>query len=495
MYSDDHTAQAIGAYREALDYGLKLDHTPTPNIDRLAENGMRFDNAFVTNSLCKPARAVLLTGLHTHKNGFRTNENYYFLDEETFPMLLHEEGYQTAVIGKWHLGTKPRGFDHYEVLHSQGTYYNPTLRTPNGEVNRQGYTSDIITERTLNWLKGRRTKDEPFFLMYNHKAPHRNWLPGQEHLDDYRDHDLPEPSSLFYNYSGLAAPAQKYNLEIATELQWGSDFKVPLNPETGDSTDWMKVVKVNKLTKKQRDRIEKAYSEENKQLYDRYNQMSEKERLRWKYQRYVKDYLRVVRSVDDGVGKIMTYLKQKNLIDNTVIIYSADQGFFLGENGWYDKRWIYEESLRMPLIIHWPDGIKPASVSKQLVQNIDLAPTILELANIDIPNKMQGKSLKPLLTGNSPDNWRDAVYYHYYDHYDYGEEPIKIPRHYGIRTHRFTLAHYYMMDMWEMFDLKNDPEQLTNVYGQKEYIDAQRRLKEKIRELQQQYEVEYHKSE
>lgn len=489
MYSDDHTAQSIGAYREALDYGLKLDHTPTPNIDRLAEQGMRFDNAFVTNSICKPSRAVLLTGTHNHINGVWMNAGES-IDTSlvTFPKLLRKAGYKTAMVGKWHLGSEPRGFDYYEVLRGQGPYYNPTMRTKNGSVKREGHTTEIVTDRALSWLK-KQKGDQPFMLMYNQKAPHRNWLPGPKHLGDYRDRDLPEPSSLFYDYSGLASPAKKQQMEIANHMSWGWDLKVPKHPETGKAIgSWESLVNRNNLTEEQKNRILEAYSENNQELYDNWAQMSDKDKLRWRYQRYVKDYLRVIRGVDDGVGRLMDYLKRENLYDNTVVIYAGDQGFFLGENGWFDKRWIYEESMRMPLIVHWPEGIDPGSVSKELVQNLDLAPTLLDLANVEIPVKMQGKSLVPLLKGEHSGAWRDAVYYHYYE----GPPRVhNVARHYGIRTQRYTIAHYYKQDEWELFDLKKDPEQLQSVYGDPEYSDVQKRLKKKLKEVQEKYKVEF----
>lgn len=487
MYSDDHTAQAIGAYRDALEYGLKLDHTPTPHIDRLAENGMRFDNAFVTNSICKPSRAVLLTGLHSHLNGVRTNGESISVELQTFPKLLQQVGYQTAIVGKWHLGTEPQGFDYYEVLHGQGPYYNPTMRTPEGDRDRHGHTSKVITNRALNWLREKRSSDRPFMLIYNHKAPHRNWLPGPDHLNDYKNRDLPEPTSLFYDYSGLATPAREQDMEIGTTMMWGWDLKVPLNPSTGDSSNWDRVVRSNRFTPEQRQMVEDAYTEENRYLYDNYDQMSEEELLRWKYQRYVKDYLRVIRGVDDGVGRVMAYLERENLADNTVVIYAGDQGFFLGENGWFDKRWIYEESMRMPLIVHWPEGISAGSVNKQLVQNLDLAPTILDLAGAEIPQQMQGRSLLPLLKNQSSVEWRDAIYYHYYE----GPPAVhEVARHYGIRTERYTLAHYYKAGEWELFDLQNDPEQLQSVYGKAEYIKVQKELKQQLRTLQENYMVD-----
>jgi len=493
MYSDDHTAQSIGAYRDALNYGLKLDHTPTPNIDRLAEGGMRFDNAFVTNSICKPSRAVLLTGMHSHKNGVLTNGESISMDLETFPMILQEHGYQTAMIGKWHLGTEPQGFDYYEVLYGQGPYYNPTMRTSNGDVDRHGHTTEIIGERAIEWLRLQRDGDKPFMMVYNHKAPHREWLPGPA-LNDYQDRDLPEPSTLFYDYSGLTTAAHEQDMEISEKggpqsMNWGRDLKVPINPETGEPNPrWESLVEGNRLTEDQLQRIKEAYAKDNQYLYDNYANWSEEERTRWRYQRYVKDYLRVIREVDDQVGNMVSYLQRENLLDNTIIIYAGDQGFFLGENGWFDKRWIYEESMRMPLIVHWPEGIQAGSVNNDLVQNLDLAPTILDLADADIPERMQGRSMVPLLNGESPEDWRDAVYYHYYEGPDVGGGWHSVARHYGVRTDRYTLVHYPAFDEWELFDLQTDPEQIQSVYGEPEYAKIQQELKVKIDELQEQYE-------
>ncbi len=494
MYSDDHTAQAVGAYRGALDYGLQLDHTPTPNIDRLAEGGIRFDNAFVTNSICKPSRAVLLSGMHSHKNGVLTNLENISKDLETFPSLLQDAGYQTAMIGKWHLGNQdnPQGFDYFEVLYGQGPYYNPTMRTSHGDVDYHGHTTGIITDIALKWLRLERDRDKPFMMIYNHKAPHREWLPGPA-LDDYRDRDLPEPSTLFYDYSGLTTAAHEQDMEIGeaggSNFIWGRDLKVPLDPATGEpAAGWQNLINNNRLTYEQLERIEQAYAEENEYLYENYEQMSEEERLRWRYQRYVKDYLRVVREVDDEVGRLMAYLERENLADNTIVIYAGDQGFFLGEKGWFDKRWIYEESMRMPLIVHWPDGIEPGSVNKHLVQNLDFAPTILDAAGAEIPGYMQGRSMLPLLKGEEPGNWRDAVYYHYFEGPEMEGGWHDVARHYGVRTDRYTLAHFPDHDEWELFDLNEDPDQLTSVYDDPEYADIQQQLKDRISELQEKYE-------
>lgn len=486
MYSDDHTAQAIGAYQDVLNYGLELNHTPTPHIDRLADEGMLFENAFVGNSICVPSRATMLSGVHTHVSGAKTNADSLSPDLQTFPSLLREADYQTAMIGKWHLKTEPGGFDYYEVLYGQGPYYNPTMRTSRGDVDREGHTSEVITESALDWLRTDRETDRPFMMIYNHKAPHRNWVPGPDHLNDYRDRDLPEPSTLFYDYSGLATPAGEQDMEIATTMSWGWDLKVSIHPESGDSTEgWQQVIERNELTDQQLERIEDAYSAENERLYEQFGEMSEEEKLRWRYQRYVKDYLRTIRGVDDGVGRVMAYLERENLLDNTLVIYAGDQGFFLGENGWFDKRWIYEESMRMPFIVHWPEGIEPESVNDQLVQNLDIAPTVLDVAEVEIPEEMQGRSLLPLFRGEDPEDWRDAVYYQYFE----GPPAVhSVAQHYGVRTDQYTLVYYPNHDEWELFDLEDDREQVQSVYGDPEYRDVQQRLQEKLSQLQERYE-------
>jgi arylsulfatase A-like enzyme len=313
-------------------------------------------------------------------------------------------------------------------------------------------------------------------------------VPGPNHLDDYRDRDIPEPPSLFYDYSGLASPAREQDMEIGTTMGWGWDLKVPQDPETGEpASGWEQLVKRNRLTDQQLERIKQAYRQENDRLYQNYSEMSEKEQLQWRYQRYVKDYLRVIRGVDDGVGRMMDYLQRENMLENTVVIYAGDQGFFMGENGWFDKRLIYVESMRMPLIVHWPEGIDARSVNKKLVQNLDLAPTILDMAGAEIPGQMQGRSLLPLLKKDNA-NWRDAVYYHYYE----GPPAVhKVARHHGVRSERYTLAHYYNKGEWELFDLQKDPEQLESVYGEFEYTEVQQRLKVKLKELIKKYEVEF----
>ena len=427
--------------------------------------------------------------MHSHMTGARTNRDSLRPGLETFPPLLQDAGYQTAMIGKWHLKSEPRGFDYYEVLYGQGPYYNPTMRTSEGDISREGHTSRVITNSALRWLRERREEGQPFAMIYNHKAPHRNWVPGPAHLGDYRDHDLPEPSSLSYDYSGLASLAEDQEMEIASSMSWGWDLKVPRHPETGERTDgWDQLIERNDLTDRQRERIKEAYAEENREFYEEYDEMSEEERLRWRYQRYVKDYLRTIRGLDDGVGRVISYLERENLLDETIVIYAGDQGFFLGENGWFDKRWIYEESMRQPLIVHWPDGIEAGSVNEHLVQNTDLAPTVLDLAEVEVPGSMQGRSLVPLLQGGTPEDWREAVYYQYYEGPPSMDAVHNVAQHYGVRTEQYTLARYPGLEEWELFDLEEDPEQLQSVYGEPDYSDVQERLKERLSELQKKYE-------
>jgi arylsulfatase A-like enzyme len=484
IFSDDHATQAVGAYG-----GRLATLNPTPHLDRLADEGMLFRNAFVTNSICAPSRAVILTGMHSHLNGVETNRQGDSLSagQQTFPQLLQQAGYQTAMIGKWHLKSAPRGFDYWEVLPGQGAYYNPDFRTEDGTTRYTGYTTDIITDRALNWLDNGRNDDEPFLLMYQHKAPHRNWQPGPDHLTTYDDRQIPMPRSLFYDYTFLARGAVMQEMEISTDLWWGWDLKLPVNPDhPADSMDgyqrW-----AQRLTAEQKQTWDSAYGPKNEQFYEQYRSGSLQERdlVRWKYQRYLKDYLRTIASLDDNIGRLMQYLEEQGLTDDTIVVYSSDQGFFLGEKGWYDKRWMYEESMRMPLIVRWPGVVEPGSESDALVQNLDFAQTLLDVAGAEAPSTMQGRSLVPLLRGTMPSDWRDAVYYHYYEF----PRPHQVVPHEGIRTSRYKLIHYYTIDAWELFDLQRDPDELTNRYGHPDYAIVTDRLQGQLDALRAQYEV------
>ena len=459
IFADDHATHAIGAY------GSRINQTP--NIDRLAREGMVFRNAFVTNSICAPSRATVLTGQYGHLNGVPTNRDALHPMTMTFPKLLGTAGYQTAIIGKWHLKNPPAGFDHYEVLRGQGPYYNPWLLTPDDSVHHTGYTTDVITDRVLGWLDNARDPGRPFLLMYQHKAPHRRWDPGPEQLALYDDVEIPEPKTLFDDYSERASPAAEQEMTIANHL---------------DERD-LKFVPPRGLNDEQQAVWNAAYGPKNDAF--RAANLTGEELVRWKYQRYIKDYLRVVASIDANLGRVLDYLDRTGLAENTVVVYSSDQGFYLGDHGWFDKRWMYEESLRTPLIVRWPAGVTPNSTNEDLVQNLDFAETFLDLGGVSIPEDMQGRSLLPLLRGRTPDDWRDAIYYQYFEYP--GVHMVR--RQYGVRTTRYKLVHYYEIDEWELFDLDNDPNELRSVYADPDYADVVRRLGERLAQLREQYAV------
>ena len=459
IFTDDHCTQATSAYGSI--------RNKTPNIDRLATEGMRFDNCFVTNGICAPSRAVTLTGKHCHKNGVFVNGLAFDQSQATFPKLLHGAGYQTAFIGKWHLINDPVGFDHWEVLIDQGPYYNPPMIRNGEKVQYTGYTTDIITDLALDWLKDQRTPDKPFLLMYQHKAPHRDWEPGPGYFHLYDDVTLPEPPTLFDDWSGRGPASQHQEMMIAKDLTEGDLHLTP----------------PRRLKGEQLEEWNAAYDAKNEAF--REANLTGDDLVRWKYQRYAKDYLRCVASVDDNVGRLLDYLDDTGLAKNTVVIYASDQGWFLGEHGWFDKRWMYEESLRIPFLVRWPGVIKPGSVNKDLVQNLDVAQTLLDAAGVAAPDEMQGRSIVPLLEGQTPDDWRHSIYYHFYAN----EAWHKVPRHYGVRTDRFKLIHFYQLGEWELYDMKEDPEEMLNLYGLPGYEDITNELKAEIKRLQKLYDV------
>jgi len=459
VFTDDHASHAISAY------GSQINQTP--NIDRLAREGMLFRNAFVTNSICAPSRAAILTGQFGHLNGVPTNRETFDTATVTFPKLLRQAGYQTVVIGKWHLKSRPQGFDHYEVLRGQGPYYNPRLFTPTDSVQHTGYTTDILTDRVLEWLETARDPERPFMVMYQHKAPHRNWQPGPDHLDTYDDVTIPEPETLFDDYVGRTSAAQAQEMTVAGHL---SEFDLKLTPP-------------GNLTEEQLEAWNAAYEPKNREFRDA--GLTGDELTRWKYQRYIKDYLRAIASVDDNLGRVLDYLEESGLAENTVVVYSSDQGFYLGDHGWYDKRWMYEESFRTPLIVRWPGVVDAGSVNEDLVQNLDYAETFLDLAGVVIPDAMQGLSLVPLLRGHTPNDWRDALYYQYFEY----PAVHMVQRHYGIRTIRYKLVHYYLIDEWELFDLETDPDELRSVYNDPQHQDIVRDLTARLGELRTQYQA------
>ncbi len=459
IFTDDHSASAISAYGSVIN--------ETPNIDRLAEEGMRFQNCFVTNSICAPSRATILTGTYNHINGQITNRETFDGSQLTFPKLLKEAGYQTAMIGKWHLRSAPTGFDHWQVLIGQGPYYNPPIRTATDTLQTTGYTTNIITDLALEWMEKERDPKKPFMLMYQHKAPHRNWQPGPDHMTMYDDVEIPEPPTLFDDYSGRASPAGTQNMQISENL---SAFDLKIKPPSY-------------LTPEQLAEWEEAYAPKNDEI--RNNPRTGDDLTRWKYQRYIKDYLRAVASVDDNIGRIMEYLEESGLADNTIVIYNSDQGWYLGEHGWYDKRWMYEESLRTPFIVKWPGHIEPGSINSDFVSNVDFAATFLDLAGVNIPTDMQGESLKSIFSGNTPSDWRKS---HYYQYYEYPASHC-VQRHYGVRTDRHKLIYFYQIDEWELFDLETDPNELNNVYDDPAYADVVIELKTELERLRIHYAV------
>ncbi|MCW8924915.1 MAG: sulfatase-like hydrolase/transferase [Xanthomonadales bacterium] len=480
IMADDHAYQAIGAYGSVLN--------KTPNIDRLAAEGMRFDRAYVSNSICSPARAATLTGKHSHVNGVRDNRGVFDGSQQTFPKLLQQAGYQTALIGKWHLKSEPTGFDYWRVLPGQGFYYQPEFRTPEGTETLSGYVTDVVTDLAIEWLENGRTQDQPFLLMFGHKAPHREWLASPDHLEAYKDAPLPEPETLFDDYAGRGTAAATAEMRIAEHMGFTNDGK--LDPDMVKELgykDFMEWYQRNyrksraRMTDEQRADWDAVFGPINEQF--RELQPHGDDLTRWKYQRYMQDYLASINSVDDNTGRLLDYLEASGLAENTVVIYTSDQGFFLGEHGWFDKRFMYEESFRTPLIVRWPGTVAPGSVSEELVQNIDTAPTLLDIAGVEVPGDMQGVSVTPLLVG-STQPVHDGLYYHYYEFP--GIHTVK--RHYGLATKRYKLIHfYYDIDEWELYDLENDPGEMLNVYGDPAYADVQAELHVKLNELRERY--------
>jgi len=440
IMTDDHASHALSCY------GSRINQTP--NLDRIAREGMRFNNCFCTNSICAPSRAVILTGKYSHLNGVTDNRLTFDGTQQTFPKLLQQAGYLTAMIGKWHLKSEPTGFDYYNVLPGQGLYHDPVLKEKGQEWqpgNRggkkyQGYVSDVITDVVLDWLESRQ-RDKPFLLMYHHKAPHRHWEPAERYMDLYED-DIPLPETFDDDYQTRSAAAREQEMTIERHL---TPRDVKEEPPEGLS-GW--------------------------------------ELKKWKYQRYMEDYLRCVQSVDDNVGRLLDYLDESGLAENTVLVYTSDQGFYLGDHGWFDKRFMYEESLRMPLLVRYPKKIRPGSVNEDMVLNLDFGPTFLNFAGVAAPADMQGRSFRQSLLGNTPGDWRTSMYYHYYEYP--GAHMVK--RHYGVRTQRYKLIHFYNdIDAWELYDLQEDPHELNNVYDNPAYSDVVQNLKAELERLRQHY--------
>ena len=482
IFSDDHAPHAIGAYN-----GWLKSVNPTPNIDALAASGMLFRNSFCTNSICGPSRAVIQTGKHSHKNGFMNNGNSFDWNQQTFPKLLQQAGYTTALYGKSHLQGKPQGYDDWKVLPGQGLYYNPDLITPEGRVRVEGHCTDVATDLAVEWLREGRDGSKPFMLMVQHKAPHRNWMPALRHLSLYDDMQMPEPNTLFDKWHDNAPPARFQELEIDRHMHLNFDLFVDLTPDfdaeaAEGGTDRSAWQNMKRMSQEQLTAWRGFYGPRDKAFHEA--ELSADGLVRWKYQRYVKNYLRCVRGVDESVGTLMKTLEELGLSDNTVVIYSSDQGFYIGDHGWYDKRWMYEESLKMPLIVKWPGVAEAGSVNEDLVQNLDYAETFLEIAGAEIPADMQGRSLVPLLAGETPADWLESIYYHYYEY----PSVHMVPRHNGVRDDRYKLIHFYQFDEWEFYDLKTDPDELQNLYEQADYADEIATMKVELERLRAEYQ-------
>jgi arylsulfatase A-like enzyme len=462
IFTDDHAAHALSCY------GSKINQTP--NLDRIAQGGILFRNCFVTNSVCGPSRAVIQTGKYSHINGFLRNGDKFNGAQPT---------YQTVVVGKWHLGEHqpPQGFNYSEVLIGQGPYYNPTfLRDAHGDgrqVRTQyiGYTTDIITDRVLDWLARGRDPSKPFMMMYQHKAPHREWEPHPRHFPLYADEDVPEPATLFDDWSGRGRAAREQDMTVAKTL---TDKDVKLIPPRGLNSEQLSAW--NAFYDPQNDAFRAA-------------NLQGSALVKWKYQRYIRDYLRCIASVDDNVGRVLDWLDETGLAQNTVVIYAADNGFYLGDHGWFDKRFMYEESLRIPFLVKWPgvtDGGRATKTIREnldMVSNIDFAETFLDLAGVEIPGDMQGRSLVLLFKGQTPDDWRKSFYYQYYEHSQQRRWVHNVYRHYGVRTPTHKLIYYYEIDEWELFDLQRDPDELQSVYADPEYASIVSDLKIELARL------------
>ncbi len=481
IITDDHAYQALSAYDDKL--------IKTPHIDRLAKEGMLFKKAFVTNSICSPSRAVALTGKFSHLNSVRDNLDVFDTTQVTFPKLLQQAGYETAIYGKWHLKSEPKGFDFWEVLPDQGHYYHPEFLTKDGEIKEQGYVTDVITDKAINYLDSLRSREKPFMLMYNHKAPHRQWWPSMHDLEDFKYKKIPVPETLFDEYKTKSRASKEAEMRIADHMALSADNKIA--PEILDKLnyeeflDWYKgayTERFDRLTTEEQEQWQQVYGPINEEFIK--NTPKGQALTLWKYQRYMEDYLGVIQSVDRNVGRLLDYLDANELTQNTMVVYTSDQGFYLGEHGWFDKRFMYEESFRTPLLIRYPDVIEPGSENSDLVQNIDFAPTVLDVANVDIPMEMQGNSLVPLFKGTN-NSWRNALYYHYYEYP--GIHMVK--RHYGVRTARYKLIRfYYDIESWELYDLLEDPQELNNVYDHPDYTSIQKSLHKRLDELRIQYQ-------
>ena len=512
---DDHAFQCISAYGSPIS---KL--APTPNIDRIAQRGMRFDRAFVENSLSTPSRACLMTGLYSNQNGQRQLGEGIDTTRTFFTEQLQQAGYQTAVVGKWHMGCDPKGFDYYHIYNDQGQYYNPQYKgtdTDGKYIVEEGYSTDLTTDHALSFIEHRDT-NKPFCLLLHHKAPHRNWLANTKYFGMYDNVNFPMPETFYDDYETRGSAVRTQKMSVTKDMRWEQDFKVPEMLDTANADSWDSYLslmnEVNRMNPEQRIAWGKYYFPRNRRLLEA--RLTGKELDEWKYQNYIRDYMSVIKSVDESVGRVLDYLDSHGLTDNTIIVYTSDQGFYMGEHGWFDKRFMYEESLRTPLLIAYPGHIQPGTVCNKLVQNIDYAPTFLDLAGVSKPKELPGRSLTPLFkAGDKVKGWRNSIYYHYYDYPTYH----MVRKHDGVRTDRYKLIHFYgaggldavkenkyqhqpgtreyncmtylnslgyfdpkdsAVNYNELYDLQADPHEQNNLYGKPGYEKITKQLQKQL---------------
>ena len=477
IMTDDHTRQMMSSYDNR--------HIQTPNLDRIAQGGVLFENAFVANSISGPSRACLLTGKHSHKNGKLDNHTSFDGNQQTVQQLLKTAGYQTAMIGKWHLDSTPTNFDFWEILPGQGEYYNPVFITPEGKKDYEGYVTDIITDMSLEWLENGRVKEDPFCLFIHHKAIHRNWMGDTAQLALYEDKVFELPANFYDNYEGrIAAAEQEMSIASDHDMDLVNDLKMKREGVETRLLGSYVNGSYGRMNEAQKAAWDKHYNPIIDEFYSA--NLKGKELAEWKYQRYMRDYAKTVKSLDDNVGRVLDYLEEHDMMENTIIIYTSDQGFYMGEHGWFDKRFMYEESFSTPLVMHLPSTLKKRGNISQMVQNIDFAPTMLDIAGVAIPADIQGVSLLLLLTDKvDTSKWRKSLYYHYYEFP--AEHMVK--RHYGVRTERYKLIHFYNdIDTWELYDLENDISEMHNLYGQPEYEAITKELMAELKRLQEVYD-------